>query len=159
VRYALKTPYRDGTTHVIFEAEDFIARLAALVPKPRAHLTRYHGVFAPASPDRARVVPGTRAGAANKAREGGEASATDRRLSLTWAQRLKRVFAIDEVTRCRSELAFAAQKGRFSRLNDDRADRLSPDGNLERATPPSSAGFSTRPNGCRADVKPIPRTR
>ena len=34
-----------------------------LVPKPRAHLTRYHGVFAPASPDRARVVPKTRAGA------------------------------------------------------------------------------------------------
>ena len=29
-----------------------IARLAALVPKPRAHLTRYHGVFAPACPDR-----------------------------------------------------------------------------------------------------------
>jgi hypothetical protein len=53
VRYALKTPYRDGTTHVIFEPEDFIARLAALVPKPRAHLTRYHGVFAPASPERA----------------------------------------------------------------------------------------------------------
>ena len=45
VRYTLKTPYRDGTTHVIFEPEDFIARLAALVPKPRAHLTRYHGVL------------------------------------------------------------------------------------------------------------------
>ncbi len=34
VRYQLKTPYRDGTTHVIFEPLDFIARLAALVPKP-----------------------------------------------------------------------------------------------------------------------------
>jgi hypothetical protein len=44
----LKTPYRDGTTHVIFEPEDFIARLVALVPKPRAHLSRYHGIFAPA---------------------------------------------------------------------------------------------------------------
>ena len=95
VRCALKTPYRDGTTHVIFEPEDFIARLAALVPKPRAHLTRFHGVFAPASPDRARVVPKTRAAAANKANGCGEASATDRQRSLTWAQRLKRVFAID----------------------------------------------------------------
>ena len=28
VRYQLKTPYRDGTTHVIFEPLDFIARLA-----------------------------------------------------------------------------------------------------------------------------------
>jgi hypothetical protein len=36
---------------VIFEPEDFIARLAALVPKLRANLTRYHGVLAPASPD------------------------------------------------------------------------------------------------------------
>jgi hypothetical protein len=29
VRYQLKTPYRDGTTHVIFEPLDFMARLAA----------------------------------------------------------------------------------------------------------------------------------
>lgn len=29
MRYQLKTPYRDGTTHVIFEPLDFIARLAA----------------------------------------------------------------------------------------------------------------------------------
>ena len=61
VRYRLKTPHRESTTHVIFEPEDFIARLAALVPRPRAHLTRYHGVFAPASRDRARILLKTRA--------------------------------------------------------------------------------------------------
>jgi putative transposase len=49
VRYELKTPYRDGTTHVIFEPVDFIAELAALVPRPRVNLTRFHGVFAPDS--------------------------------------------------------------------------------------------------------------
>jgi len=43
---------------VIFEPEDYEARLVALVPKPRAHLTRYHGVFAPASPERHRLFPG-----------------------------------------------------------------------------------------------------
>jgi hypothetical protein len=75
---------------VIFEPEDFIARLVALVPKPRAHLTRYHGVFAPASPDRAKIVPRTRTVA-----ERGEAAATDRQRAMSWAQRLKRVFAID----------------------------------------------------------------
>ena len=53
VRYELKTPYRDGTTHVIFEPMDFIARLVALVPKPRVNLTRFHGVFAPNSAHRA----------------------------------------------------------------------------------------------------------
>lgn len=49
VRYTLKTPYRDGTTHIILEPLDFITRLAALVPKPRVNLTRFHGVFAPNS--------------------------------------------------------------------------------------------------------------
>ncbi len=42
VRYQLKTPYRDGTTYVIFEPLDFMARLAALVPKPRVNLTRFY---------------------------------------------------------------------------------------------------------------------
>lgn len=41
VRYQLKTPYRDGTTHVFFEPMDFLARLAALVPRPRVNLTRW----------------------------------------------------------------------------------------------------------------------
>lgn len=40
VRYELKAPYRDGTTHVFFEPVDFIARLAALIPKPRVNLIR-----------------------------------------------------------------------------------------------------------------------
>jgi hypothetical protein len=38
VRYEIKTPYRDGTTHVIFEPMGFIARLVALVPKPLVNL-------------------------------------------------------------------------------------------------------------------------
>jgi hypothetical protein len=100
VRYQLKTPYRDGTTHVIFEPLDFIARLAALVPKPRVNLTRFHGVFAPNSQHRALVTPAKRG-------KGNQAWAVDvpqtpaeRRASMTWAQRLKRVFNIDIET-CR----------------------------------------------------------
>src|SRR5690606_4093379 len=77
-----------------YSPEDFIARLAALVPKPHAHLIRYHGVFAPASPDRARVVPKARVAAAGNHNECGETAPGDRRRRLTWAQRLKRVFAI-----------------------------------------------------------------
>lgn len=34
VRYRLKTSYRDGTTHIVLEPLDFLARLAALVPPP-----------------------------------------------------------------------------------------------------------------------------
>jgi Putative transposase/Transposase zinc-binding domain len=97
VRYELKTPYRDGTTHVIFEPLDFIARLVALVPKPRVNLTRFHGVFAPNSAHRAQVTPAKR-GKGNKARMADAVEDTtpaERRAAMTWAQRLKRVFNID----------------------------------------------------------------
>ncbi len=42
VHYQLKTPYRDGTTHIVMQPPDLMARLAALVPPPRMRLTRYH---------------------------------------------------------------------------------------------------------------------
>jgi len=100
VRYQLKTPYRDGTTHVIFEPLDFISRLAALVPKPRVNLTRYHGVFAPNSQHRALVTPARR-GRGNKATvAASEATPVASHAAMSWAQRLKRVFDIDIET-CR----------------------------------------------------------
>jgi hypothetical protein len=37
----LKTPYRDGTTHIVMSPLEFMQRLAALVPRPRFHLIRY----------------------------------------------------------------------------------------------------------------------
>jgi Putative transposase/Transposase zinc-binding domain len=97
VRYQLKTPYKDGTTHVIFEPLDFIARLAALVPKPRVNLTRFHGVFAPNSRHRALVTPAKRGkGSRLKAPdEAQDQTPAERRAAMTWAQRLKRVFNID----------------------------------------------------------------
>jgi ribosomal protein S27E len=60
VRYELKTLVRNGTTHVIFEPLDSMAKLAALVPKPRVNLTRYHGVLAPNSKHRIYVTPAKR---------------------------------------------------------------------------------------------------
>jgi len=96
IRYQLKTPYRDGTTHVIFEPLDFIARLAALVPKPRVNLTRFHGVFAPNSTLRAQITPAQRGkGKKAAAPVGQDPTPAERRAGLTWAQRLKRVFNID----------------------------------------------------------------
>ena len=101
VRYELKTPYRDGTTHVIFEPVDFIAKLAALVPKPRVNLTRFHGVFAPNSKHRALVTPAKRGkGGGQVAAEPDEKTPGQRHVAMTWAQRLKRVFNID-VAICR----------------------------------------------------------
>ena len=43
----LKTPWRNGTTHIVLTPMEFMQRLAALVPRPRLHLIRFHGVLAP----------------------------------------------------------------------------------------------------------------
>jgi hypothetical protein len=100
IRYQLKTAYSDGTTHVIFEPLDFIAKLASLVPKPRVNLTRFHGVFVgmphhPNSKYRLTVTPAKR-GKGKKRGDLKEDKTPDERLSaMTWAQRLKRVFNID----------------------------------------------------------------
>ncbi|MCF6263497.1 MAG: IS91 family transposase [Xanthomonadales bacterium] len=95
VRYELKTPWRNGTTHVIFEPLDFISRLVSLVPKPRVNLTRFHGVFAPNSKHRAEVTPAKR-GKVKKPRSLDEdQTPAEFRVVMTWAKRLKRVFGID----------------------------------------------------------------
>ena len=95
VRYELKTPWRNGTTHVIFEPLDFISRLVALVPKPRVNLTRFHGVFAPNSKHRAQVTPARRGKVKNPRSLDENQTPAERRAAMTWAQRLKRVFDID----------------------------------------------------------------
>ncbi len=55
--YRLKRPLGDGRQAVILRPTEFLRRLATLVPPPRAHLVRYHGVFAPASGWRSQVIP------------------------------------------------------------------------------------------------------
>jgi ribosomal protein S27E len=86
VVYQLKRPFRDGSTHVVLEPLDFIARLAALIPRPRLNLTRFHGVFAPNCKHRTRIVPH---------RLRGKVDNDKPTAPMSWMQRLKRVFAID----------------------------------------------------------------
>ena len=74
---------------------EFIGRLAALVPKPRVNLTRFHGVFSPRSKLREYVVPGKSEDESEQILQYGKNKA----YSMTWAQRLKRVFAI-EIEKC-----------------------------------------------------------
>jgi hypothetical protein len=86
VVYRYRRPFRDGSTHVILEPVDFIARLAALVPRPRLNLTRFHGIFAPNFKHRHQIVPCARRGMVDD----------DTPLApMNRAPRLKRVFAID----------------------------------------------------------------
>ena len=95
VVYTLKTPYRDGTTQVAFEPVDFIARLAALVPKPRINLTRYHGVLAPNHRWRGEVTPAKHGKEPKMGANAEVKTPAECHAAMTWAQRLKRVFNID----------------------------------------------------------------
>ncbi len=101
VVYELKHPFKNGTTHFIFEPLEFLAKLAALVPRPRANLTRYHGVLAPNAKYRNLVVPTPKRSKRKKIKH---AKAVDSSASteanhplapLSWAERLKRVFKLD----------------------------------------------------------------
>ena len=82
-----------------FKPLDFISRLVSLVPKPRVNLTRFHGVFAPNSKYRVTVTPARR-GKHEKSYSADEAdqSTAEKRASMTWAKRLKRVFSIEMET-------------------------------------------------------------
>jgi hypothetical protein len=53
----LKTPYREGTTHIVMSPLEFIQRLATLVPRPRLHLIRFHGVPTPNARLRPDIIP------------------------------------------------------------------------------------------------------
>ena len=78
-------------------ALEFMQRLAALVPRPRLHLIRFHGVLAPHAKLRAVIVPvpaqTTTAHAADCAHAHGARS------RMSWARLLKRVFDFD-IERC-----------------------------------------------------------
>jgi hypothetical protein len=105
VVYQLKTPYRDGTTHFVFEPIEFLARLAALVPRPRGNPVRYHGILAPNAKHRSAVVPNPsqrtrrrRTPAHPRVRTPGGNRQDDPAAPtapMTWMERLRRVFAID----------------------------------------------------------------
>jgi hypothetical protein len=92
-----------------------MARLAALVPTPRMHLTRYHGVLAPHSQYRAAVRPAHRGrGAAKPPVSGADPAkpSPPRHVAMSWARRLKRVFGvqIESCARCGGELKIIAAR-------------------------------------------------
>jgi len=145
VRYRLKTPYRDGTTHIVLEPLDFIARLAALVPPPRVHLTRYRGVFAPHAALRAAVTPAGR-GPGARSRATTAECPTPKHVAMTWARRLKRVFGIDieQCARCGGRLRVIAsieEPELLERILAHRRERV------EEDPPVSSLGPRAPPQG------------
>ena len=90
--FALKTPWSDGTRHLLLSPMELLEKLAALVPPPRLHLLCYHGVLAPRARDRGRIVP-TKPVAEPAA--DGDTSAPSCTHRLGWAALLARVFSSD----------------------------------------------------------------
>ena len=89
----LKSPYKDGTTHIVMTPLEFLQKLAALVPRFRLNLIRYFGVLAPNAKLRPLVVPrpsdsesGNDTEQEDPARKPGQ--------HLSWARLLKRVFKV-----------------------------------------------------------------
>jgi hypothetical protein len=105
--YRLKRRWRNGTTEVVFERSDFMAKLAALVPAPRAHLRTYHGILAPAAKWRPQIVPTpdvqfgvcphipVPAESTGSNPDPAESAPPPRKKNYSWAELLKRVFEID----------------------------------------------------------------
>ena len=89
----LKSPYKDGTTHIVMEPLEFMERLAALVPRPRLHLIRFHGVLAPNAKLRSKIVPAPAPPATESPSEDAHGQGAPARIS--WARLLKHVFDVD----------------------------------------------------------------
>jgi hypothetical protein len=130
--YRLKHRWRDGTTHIVFEPQELLEKLIALVPPPRFHLVRYHGILGPSAGRRADVVPRQpprappndsepRSGAEGERRVPlDEGAMTESRTlpdgsrrparRLAWADLLRRVFAVDvlECPRCGGRMRLLA---------------------------------------------------
>jgi len=97
----LKTKYSDGTSHLLFSGLEFVEKLAALVPPPRIHLTRFFGCLAPHAKIRSLIVPKkAEAEVSGQPPVSAEAQAPvqdtrKKTYRIAWAELLARVFQID----------------------------------------------------------------
>jgi hypothetical protein len=100
--YRMKRP-RAGSLFLLLTPDELLARLATLVPPPRVHGLRYHGIFAPHSKARGRVVPAPEPGApvvaaprkkkpAGKPGRRERATEPVRSYRIPWAELLAKVF-------------------------------------------------------------------
>ncbi|MBL4679949.1 MAG: transposase [Pseudomonadales bacterium] len=86
----------------MFSPLDFLSKLAALIPRPRYNLVRYHGVLVPNSKLRSCIVPKQRKKPKKKGKSGEKDHASlmpqsedDLLAPLTWAQRIKACISDD----------------------------------------------------------------
>ena len=138
----LKTPYRDGTTHIVMSPLEFMQRLAALIPRPRLHLIRFHGVLAPNARLRPEIIPTVPVNAHTPSADPAEAPPAAAPARLSWARLLKRVFDIDleHCPRCGGPLKIIAAPSTGS----GQASNVPP--SLRRSSPTSACSPGHRPD-------------
>jgi len=109
--FALKTPWDDGTVQILVAPLELLEKLAALVPPPRLHLIRYHGVLAPQARDRALIVPGPALTDGAEQDDPGHAPLTAAQ-RLTWAVLLARVWQLEALVcpRCGGRMKLVAAR-------------------------------------------------
>ena len=100
-RYRMKRTVR-GKVELVLTGVELVAKLAILIPPPRVHLTRFHGVFAPNAKLRSLVVkkpPTPRPPAPSPVVDAAAAIPLPPRqlrpFRIDWASLLRRVFAVD----------------------------------------------------------------
>jgi len=105
----LKTPWRDGTSHIALQPLELLEKLAALIPRPYVNLIVYHGVLAPNAKWRGEVVDygRPRVEKASSASTPKKVCASHNR---TWAELMRRGLDIDvlECPDCGGRLRFVA---------------------------------------------------
>ena len=100
--YGLRRPWSDGTVALVLKPMELMEKLCVLVPRPRVHLVRYHGVLAPNHRFRKTVVPPVQKDEQDEGTDGwrprgGLVPAGG--AYVPWALLLKRVWAVD-ILRC-----------------------------------------------------------
>jgi Putative transposase len=116
IALTLKTAWADGTRQLVFEPLELLEKLAALTPRPRINLVLYHGVLAPHSGWRARVVaydapPVQAPAAASASADANDAPpAAPPSRHWAWAELMRRAFDIDVLAcpRCGGRLRLIA---------------------------------------------------
>ncbi len=117
IRLRLKTPWADGTRHLLFEPLEFLEKLAALIPRSRVNLFLYHGVLAAHARWRPRVVLAQPADPAMPGLAGtpdvsgvSPPAPQARPRHWAWAQLMERAFGVDVLAcpRCAGRLRLVA---------------------------------------------------
>ncbi len=117
IRLRLKTPWADGTRHLLFEPLEFLEKLAALIPRAHVNLVLYHGVLASHARWRPRVVlpeptdPATGGHSISPdPSDGTPPTPLARPRHWAWAQLMERAFGVDVLAcpRCAGRLRLVA---------------------------------------------------